>query len=126
MLDPLLLRTFVAITEAKSFSEAGRQLGLSQSSVSEHVKQLEQLAGRQLLQRDTHSHALTEDGQAMLEFARSIWRPTPAPRGISRNRSRDGAFGFGASEDLAIGWLGEASKTSCRRIPRWTSTSPSP
>ena len=110
MLDPLLLRTFVTITEAKSFSEAGRQLSLSQSSVSEHVKKLEQLAGRQLLLRDTHSHALTEDGQAMLEFARSILETNArATRHFSQSVRRR-RFRLGASEDLAIGWLGEAVK----------------
>ncbi|MDI9849243.1 LysR family transcriptional regulator [Rhodoblastus sp. 17X3] len=107
MLDPLHLRTFVAITEVKSFSEAGRQLGLSQSSVSEHVKRLEQFAGHKLFLRDTHSNSLTEHGQAMLEFARSILETNERAKrhfSLAKKRRR---FLFGACEDLAIGWLRE-------------------
>lgn len=105
MLDPLHLRTFVAITEVKSFSEAGRQLGLSQSSVSEHVKRLEQFAGHKLFLRDTHSNSLTEHGQAMLEFARSILDANARAKRHFSQATKRRRFLFGACEDLAIGWL---------------------
>ncbi len=117
MLDPLHLRTFVAITEVKSFSEAGRQLGLSQSSVSEHVKRLEQFAGQKLFNRDTHSNALTEHGQAMLEFARSILDTNArAKRHFSQSVKRR-RFRFGACEDLAIGWLREIIRSFSQTHP---------
>ncbi len=111
MLDPLHLRTFVAITEVKSFSEAARQLGLSQSSVSEHVNRLEQFAGQKLLLRDTHSNVLTEYGQAMLEFARSILETNArAKRHFGHSKKRR-LLRFGACEDLAIGWLREVIRS---------------
>ena len=117
MLDPLHLRTFVAITEVKSFSEAGRQLGLSQSSVSEHVKRLEQFAGQKLFLRDTHSNALTDHGQAMLEFARSILDANArAKRHFSQSVKRR-RFRFGACEDLAIGWLREVIRAFMETHP---------
>ena len=107
MLDPHHLQTFVAITEVGSFSEAARRLGLSQSSVSEHVKKLEQFAGRRLFLRDTHSNVLSEEGQAMLEFARVILETDGRARRhfsrlVKRRRLR-----LGAGADLALGWLGE-------------------
>jgi DNA-binding transcriptional LysR family regulator len=107
MLDPLHLRTFLAITEVRSFSEAGRQLGLSQSSVSEHVKRLEQFAGHKLFLRDTHSNSLTEHGQAMLEFARSILDTNARAKRHFSQATKRRRFLFGACEDLAIGWLRE-------------------
>jgi DNA-binding transcriptional LysR family regulator len=117
MLDPLHLRTFVAITEVKSFSEAGRRLGLSQSSVSEHVKRLEQFAGQKLFIRDTHSNALTEHGQAMLEFAGSILETNSrARRHFSRSIKRR-RFRFGASEDLSIVWLRDIIQPFMRTHP---------
>jgi DNA-binding transcriptional LysR family regulator len=117
MLDPLHLRTFVAITEVKSFSEAGRQLGLSQSSVSEHVKRLELFAGQKLFIRDTHSNALTEQGQAMLEFARSILDANArAKRHFSQSVARR-RFRFGACEDLAIGWLRDVIRSFMETHP---------
>ncbi|MDE1145824.1 MAG: LysR family transcriptional regulator [Azospirillaceae bacterium] len=105
MLDPLHLRTFVTITEVKSFSEAGRQLGLSQSSVSDHVKRLEQFAGQRLFDRDTHSNALTDHGRAMLEFARSILDTTARARRHFAQSTRRRLFRFGVCEDLTTGWL---------------------
>jgi DNA-binding transcriptional LysR family regulator len=117
MLDPLHLRTFVAITEVKSFSEAARQLGLSQSSVSEHVKKLEQYAGQKMFNRDTHSNVLTEHGQAMLEFARSILETNArAKRHFSQSVKRR-RFRFGACEDLAIGWLREIIRSFTQTHP---------
>jgi DNA-binding transcriptional LysR family regulator len=107
MLDPLHLRTFVAITEVKSFSGAGRQLGLSQSSVGEHVKRLEQFARHKLFLRDTHSNSLTEHGQAMLEFARSMLDTNARAKRHFSQATKRRRFLFGACQDLSIGWLRE-------------------
>lgn len=117
MLDPLHLRTFVAITEVKSFSEAGRQLGLSQSSVSEHVKRLEQFAGHKLFIRDTHSNSLTDHGQAMLEFARSILDTNARAKRHFSQATKRRRFLFGACEDLAIGWLRDIIRDFTRSHP---------
>src|SRR5881397_1712910 len=72
MYDPSQLRTFLAVAQTLSFTQAARRLGLRQSTVSQHVRSLEDAAGRQLFSRDTHSVELTEDGEAMLGFARRI------------------------------------------------------
>jgi DNA-binding transcriptional LysR family regulator len=117
MLDPFHLRTFVAITEVKSFSEAGRQLGLSQSSVSEHVKRLEQFAGHKLFLRDTHSNSLTDHGQAMLEFARVILETNARAKRHFSHAMKRRRFHFGACEDLAIGWLREIIRDFTQRHP---------
>lgn len=105
MLDPLHLRTFVTITEVKSFSEAARHLGLSQSSVSEHVKRLEQFAGHKLLLRDTHSNVLTEHGQAMLEFARAILETNARAKRHFTQATQRRTLRLGACEDLSTHWL---------------------
>ncbi len=72
MYDPSQLRTFLAVAQTLSFTQAARRLGLRQSTVSQHVRRLEDAVGRQLFSRDTHSVELTEDGEAMLGFARGI------------------------------------------------------
>ena len=56
--DPVLLSTFVAVAQSRSFTEAGRRLGLRQSTVSQHVRRLEAAAARRLFVRDTHSVAV--------------------------------------------------------------------
>ena len=84
MLDPILLQTFLAIAQTRSFTRAAERLGLRQSTVSQHIRKLEDEAGRRLFIRDTHSVAMTADGEAMIEFARRSWRRTNGRSAISR------------------------------------------
>ena len=72
MLDPTLLQSFLAVAQTRNFTEAGRRLGLQQSTVSQHVRKLEAASGRKLFLRDTHRVVPTADGEAMVGFARSI------------------------------------------------------
>ncbi len=67
-----LLTTFVRIAESGSLSAAGRDLNLSQPSVSRQLKELETQLGAQLFRRNTHSLALTEAGSDLLADARQI------------------------------------------------------
>ncbi|QMU69577.1 LysR family transcriptional regulator [Streptacidiphilus sp. P02-A3a] len=50
-MDPHLLRTFVAVARHGSFSEAARELGYTQSAVSQHIAALEADLGAVLLLR---------------------------------------------------------------------------
>ena len=56
MFDPAHLRTFLAVASTLSFTKAAEQLGISQPSVSQHVRRLEEAASRQLLTRDTRAY----------------------------------------------------------------------
>jgi DNA-binding transcriptional LysR family regulator len=47
--DTALLRTFVAICDAGSFTKAAREVNLTQSAVSLHVKRLEEQVGSRLI-----------------------------------------------------------------------------
>jgi DNA-binding transcriptional LysR family regulator len=51
--DPVLLKTFLAVADSRSFTGAGIELGLSQPTVSQHVRKLEDAAGRLLITRDS-------------------------------------------------------------------------
>ena len=48
------LRYFVKVAECQSFSEAARQLHITQSTLSQQTRQLEDELGVQLLARDSH------------------------------------------------------------------------
>lgn len=61
------LAVFAKVVEAKGFSAAARQLGLSKSAVSKSVSHLEDHVGARLLQRTTRSLALTDAGAALFE-----------------------------------------------------------
>ncbi len=63
------LKSFVAVAEAQSFSEAARRLRLAKSAVSRQVGDLESELGARLFNRTTRSLSLTEAGHAY--FART-------------------------------------------------------
>lgn len=60
------LRYFVKVAECQSFSEAARQLHITQSTLSQQTRQLEDELGVQLLARDSHHVELTDVGSAFL------------------------------------------------------------
>lgn len=66
------LAVFVRAAESGSFSRAGRELGLSQPSVSRIVGDLEARLGVKLLLRTTRQISLTDAGTLFLERARNI------------------------------------------------------
>ncbi|WP_432488458.1 LysR family transcriptional regulator [Kineococcus sp. SYSU DK018] len=100
--DPVQLRSFLALAQTHSFTQAAARLGVRQSTVSQHVRKLEVAAGRTLVHRDTHSVALTPDGEAMTGFARSILAAhESAASYFSAERPR-GRLRIGMSDDLAL------------------------
>ena len=66
------MRVFLATAEAGSFSRAARQLSLSQSVVSFHIKALEQELGVSLFRRQGRSISLTAEGKLLFEKGRAL------------------------------------------------------
>lgn len=60
------LSAFVAVARAKSFTRAAAQMGVSQSALSQAVRELERRLGIQLISRTTRSVAPTEAGERLL------------------------------------------------------------
>lgn len=60
------MEIFAEVARLRSFSAAGRQLGLTRAMVSKHVMQLEAKLGARLLYRSTREVSLTDAGQAYL------------------------------------------------------------
>lgn len=107
MFESNLLKTFLAVVETRHFTAAGRQLGLSQSTISQHIRRLELASGRQLLARDTHAVALTADGNVMAGFAREIVGASQRAADHFADTAPRGRVRFGVSEDLALTRLPE-------------------
>ncbi|MDY0976265.1 LysR family transcriptional regulator [Massilia sp. CFBP9012] len=63
---------FVQAAENRSFSEAGRVLGISSSAVGKSVARLEERLGVRLFHRSTRSITLTAEGALFLERCRRI------------------------------------------------------
>ncbi|MDR3095666.1 MAG: LysR family transcriptional regulator [Paraburkholderia sp.] len=105
MLNPVWLKSFATVAACHSFTEAARQLGLTQSSVSEHVRRLEQEVGRRLFVRDTHSLTITPDGEAMLAHAGAILQALNRAESQFRAPRLKGRVRLGSSDDIALGPL---------------------
>jgi DNA-binding transcriptional LysR family regulator len=89
------LNAFVRAAEARSFTDAGRQLSLSSSAIGKAVARLEDRLGVRLFHRSTRSVSLTPEGTVFLESCRRIFseienvelefaRTKGAPRGKLR------------------------------------------
>ncbi len=102
MFDPVLLKTFVTVAETLSFTGAGQLLGLSQPTVSQHIRRLEIEAGRNLVARDTREVRLTDNGDAMLGFARTILAAHDQASSYFTGSAMRGRLRFGSADDLAL------------------------
>jgi DNA-binding transcriptional LysR family regulator len=63
---------FVQAADTRSFSEAGRNLGVSSSTVGKSVSRLEDRLGTRLFHRSTRTVTLTAEGELFLERCRRI------------------------------------------------------
>lgn len=66
------LRVFVRVAERGSFSAAGRDLRVTQSTVSKAITALERAVGARLVNRSTRRVSLTESGSRYYERCRQI------------------------------------------------------
>jgi DNA-binding transcriptional LysR family regulator len=115
--EPSQLRTFLAVAQTLSFTQAARRLGVRQSTVSQHVRRLEDATGRPLFTRDTHAVELTEDGEAMLGFARTILQAHERAAAFFTGTRLRGRLRFGASEDFVVTRLPEILESFRREHP---------
>jgi len=76
MVDLLRIETFLRAAENMSFSEAARELHLTQPTVSHHIKKLETELGVTLFDRRSSEIRLTEAGRMLLPWARKVLRDT--------------------------------------------------
>jgi DNA-binding transcriptional LysR family regulator len=100
--DPQLLATFLAVEQTGSFTRAAARLGIQQPTVSQHIRRLEEQAGRTLVLRDTHSVSLTADGEAMIGFARNILTACEQATAYFSGSRPSGRLRIGIADDLAL------------------------
>jgi DNA-binding transcriptional LysR family regulator len=100
--DPVLLKTFVTVAETLSFTRAAQLLGLSQPTVSQHIRKLETAAARHLVTRDTRDVRLTDNGDALLGFARTILAAHDEATSYFTGSAMRGRLRFGSADDLAL------------------------
>ena len=114
----MFLRTFVTVADTLSFTRSAELLGLSQPTVSQHVRKLELAAGRTLIARDTRNVQLTDNGDALLGFARTILAAHDQASNYFTGSAMRGRLRFGSADDLALTQLPQILRDFRQLYPR--------
>ena len=98
-----LIRSFVAVAEAGSLSEAARRLSSSQPTLGRHITELETAIGVVLFRRGRSGYELTENGTAFLGRAKAMRESADALArlAIGREEKIAGTVRITASEVVA-------------------------
>lgn len=112
-----LLRTFAAVARAGSFTGAGEQLYLSQSTISQHVRRLEDLVGRPLFERDTRNVRLSPAGETLQRYAAHILQLMDEAMDSVCGPPLNGTVRLGLPEDFASSRLAVALASFVQRNP---------
>jgi len=116
-MDIDLLKSFIAICETGSFTQAARQVGRTQSAVSLQVRRLEDLLGRPLLLRSSASVELTEHGELFLGYAKDIMASYNGALAAFNRGSVEGVVVLGLSEDYAPRILSDVLRSFIELYP---------
>src|ERR1700722_20929387 len=73
-LDIRSLRSFVAVVETGSVTEASRRMGRTQPAITLQIRRLEEQTGKQFFEPMARRPLLTRDGEVLLGYARAILR----------------------------------------------------
>ncbi|MEO3872614.1 LysR family transcriptional regulator [Nonomuraea sp. B12E4] len=113
------LAYFVAVAEARHFTQAAERMGVAQPSLSKQVKALESDLGAPLFSRARGNVTLTAAGEALLPLARRMLADADTARqevaelaGLRRGRVR-----LGATPSLCAGLLADALARFHRAYP---------
>lgn len=106
-LDPLWLRSFVAVADTGSVTRAAQQVHRTQSAVSTHLQQLEASLGVRLAERSTRALALTAEGERFLPHARRLLDWQADARAAVQSKGEEPVCRVGISEYFMPGRLGE-------------------
>ena len=109
------LRAFEAAARTMSFTDAARDLNMTQSAVSQQIKALESHLGRPLFLRRPRALELTEAGITYLPVVRSAFRTLA--QGTRAVTGRKGVVQVLCNLTLAVQWLAP-------RLPRFRARHP--
>jgi LysR family hydrogen peroxide-inducible transcriptional activator len=114
------LRYFCAIADSGSFSRAAQQTHVSQPSLSQQIRKLEDELGARLFDRLGRTVRLTELGRGFLPRARAILRDLEAARSdvVERKASISGAVSVGVIPTIAPYFLPPILATFFRKFPQ--------
>src|SRR6267378_200023 len=99
VLDPDLLKAFVAVADHHSFTRAAVTLNRTQSAVSMQIKRLEDRLGVELFSRTKANVDLSPAGEGLLGYARRILTLNEEAVGRLAERKVEGVVRLGVMDD---------------------------
>ncbi len=115
--DLSVLRTLVSVERDGSFARAAARVGRSESAVSLQLKRLEEQIGQKLFRRAGRGMVLTEVGERMLGYAKSLIALNDEAVGATARPRLDGTVRLGVPPDFAETWLPAALARFVRLYP---------
>jgi len=114
------LQLFLVIAEKGSLVAAGRETGLSSTTVSDRLAALERHYGVVLFNRTTRSISLTEEGRTLLDGARNLLNDVSDLDALIRHGAQtlSGQVRVSAPNDLGRGLISTAIVDFVRENPR--------
>ncbi len=100
-LDVDQLKTFLAISDAGSFTKAADEVNKTQSAVSMQMKRLEENLGKALFARDGRGSKLTTEGERFIEQARKLVAMNDEIVTAFSKPALTGSVRFGVPDDYA-------------------------
>ncbi|TPJ57550.1 LysR substrate-binding domain-containing protein [Mesorhizobium sp. B2-7-1] len=100
-LDLNLLKTFVAVVESGSLSNAAPRIGRSQSAVSMQMQRLEDMVGKQLLVRGPRTVTPNAAGEDFLIYARRLLKLSAEAWASVTRPKETGSVRLGVPDDYA-------------------------
>ena len=117
LIDVEQLRTFVAIVETGSFTQAGEVVHKTQSAVSMQIKKLEERLDHPIFVRDGRGSKLTEHGERLLDYARRIVKLHVEALAAFSDAELSGRVRLGVPDDYADRYLPEIMARFSRVYP---------
>ncbi|PWT87164.1 MAG: LysR family transcriptional regulator [Proteobacteria bacterium] len=117
LIDIEQLRTFVAIVETGSFTQAAEVVHKTQSAVSMQIKKLEERLEHPIFARDGRGSRLTEHGERLLDYARRIVKLNVEALAAFSDAELSGRVRLGVPDDYADRYLPEIMARFSRVYP---------
>lgn len=122
MLDLYKLQIFSVVVREGSFSAAAERLYITQSAVSQHIKELEASLGRQLFQRGWRGVRLTPHGEILYRYTGEIFTlVAKAENALTDvNHLVSGRVSIGATPGIGVYLAPEWTQLFRERYPQLT------
>lgn len=98
MIDLNRLKAFLAVAKYGGFREAAKKTGISQSTMTQHIKRLEHSLKAVLIERSNARSTLTAQGLALLPYAESLLSISERASQLFEKKT----FVIGASSNVGI------------------------